>query len=69
MSKTWAPVSVLVGVVAIIAGIVFQVTGAAAVVYCSVIGGGILLLVIGGAFWATHVVKDRRQRSRTPAGV
>ena len=69
MTKILAPLSVLVGVVAIIAGIFFQVTGAAAAVYCSVIGGGILLLVIGGAFWAAHAVKDRRQRSRTPAGV
>lgn len=69
MSRLLAPVGALVGVIAIIAGIYLQVTGAAAVVYCSVIGGGIILLLVGGGIWTARVLKDRRERSRTSVRV
>lgn len=70
MSRMLAPVSAVVGLLVIIVGIFFQVTGASAVVYCSVIGGGIVLLAIGGGIWTVHALKNRRQqRNRTTVGV
>lgn len=70
MSRMLAPVAAVVGVLVIIVGIFFQVTGASAVVYCSVIGGGIVLFAIGGGIWTVHALKNRRQqRSRTTVGV
>lgn len=72
MSRVIGPVGVLLGVVAIVAGVFLQLSGAAALVYCSVIGGGILLLLAGGVVWSIHAVRDRQhrtQRSRSSVGV
>jgi hypothetical protein len=46
----------------VIVGILFQVSGAAAVGYCFVIGAGILLLD-GGAIWWVQELRRRKPSS------
>lgn len=59
MTRLLGPVGVLVGVVAVIIGALLQASGAAGVVFCSVIGGGILLIVVGGGLWLIRALGGR----------
>ena len=51
------PGVILLGIVAVIAGALFQIYGAAAVVFCSVIGGGILLIIAGAIVWLVRTFR------------
>ena len=57
--KNVGPIAVVVGVVVVIIGALLQIYGAAAVVFCSVIGGGILLAIAGAAIWLIRAFKPR----------
>jgi hypothetical protein len=69
MAKVLAPVIVLLGVVVAVAGLIFQASGAAAVVYCSVVGGGLVLIAAGAVIWSVHTLRDRKHRKPSSAGV
>ena len=49
----------LVGLVAIAAGLLLQAGGASAVVFCSVVGAGMLLAIVGFAAWAIEAWSRR----------
>ncbi len=51
MLRYIGPAGVVLGVVVIAIGVAFQIAGAAAVVFCSVIGAGIVLAVACGIVW------------------
>lgn len=42
---------VVLGLAIVIVGIAFQIAGMSAWVYCSVIGGGAVLLIAAGGIW------------------
>ena len=56
------PTVLMLGVLVIIIGADLQASGAVAVVFCSVIGAGIVVALVGGAVWTVQAV-----RHRTPA--
>lgn len=56
------PAGVILGVAAVIVGALFQIYGAAAIVFCSVIGAGLVLIVAGAIFW---FVEARRHGTPT----
>jgi hypothetical protein len=56
------PAAVVLGIVVAIAGALFQIYGAAAVVFCSVIGAGLVLIVAGAIVW---FVEARRHGTPT----
>jgi hypothetical protein len=53
------PIGILAGMVAVIAGGLLQMYGAAAIVFCSVIGAGIVLIVAAGAIWLFRALRPR----------
>lgn len=53
------PGGVVIGLAAVIVGIVFQVVGMSPWVYCSVIGGGAVLIVVAGVIWLVHALRHR----------
>lgn len=53
------PTGVLLGIAVVIAGIVFQALAMSAWVYCSVIGGGVLLIVVAGGIWLVQALRHR----------
>ena len=57
------PVGVLIGIVAVVVGAMFQIFGAAPVVFCSTIGVGIVLIVLAGGYWAIRAFTTRTPRS------
>lgn len=62
--RTFAgPTVLMLGVLVIIVGAVLQATGAAAVVFCSVIGAGIVLAVVGGGIWFVQAFRHRTTAS------
>jgi len=63
MTRYVGPVGLLFGVVVIAIGVAFQVAGAAAVVFCSVIGAGIVLSLACGIIWLFQTLRH----SGTPA--
>ena len=60
MSRYVGPAGVVLGVVVVIIGAFLQAFGAAVVVFCSVIGGGLLLAIAGGAIWIVEFVREHR---------
>jgi hypothetical protein len=56
------PAAVVLGIVVAIVGALFQIYGAAAVVFCSVIGAGLVLIVAGAIVW---FVEARRHGTPT----
>jgi cation transporter-like permease len=59
MSRAIGIAMLLVGLVAVVVGLMLQAGGAAAVVFCSVIGGGMLLAIIGFGAWAIEAWSHR----------
>lgn len=59
MTRFAGPVGLLVGVLLIVVGAVLQASGAAAVVFCSVIGAGILLAFAGVIVWLVQAFRHR----------
>lgn len=57
MIRLLGPAAVLLVMGAVIVGIVCPTSGAAAVVYCSAVGGGILLGVLGAMILAVHALR------------
>lgn len=51
------PVGVMLGVALVVIGLVTQVVGMSAWVYCSVVGIGLVVAIVAGAIW---VVQARR---------
>ena len=59
MTRYVGPVGLLLGVVVIAIGVAFQVAGAAPVVFCSVIGAGIVLALACGIIWLFQGLRHR----------
>ena len=57
--------ALVVGVVAVVVGLFLQAGGASAFVFCSVVGAGILLTVVGFTVWAVGAWPHDRP---TPVG-
>jgi hypothetical protein len=53
------PTVLMLGVLVMIVGAILQATGAAAVVFCSVIGAGIIVAIVGGAVWLVQAFRHR----------
>ena len=51
------PVGIVIGIVTVIVGALFQIYGAAAVVFCSVIGGGLILILAGVVVWLVRAFR------------
>ena len=51
--------ALVIGVLAVIVGLFLQGGGAAAVVFCSVIGGGFVLMIAGFVAWAVSAWSHR----------
>lgn len=58
MPRYIAAFAFALGVVAIVVGGVLQATGAAAVVFCSVIGGGIILAIAAAVTWLVQTFRQ-----------
>lgn len=54
---------ILLGLVAVVAGALLQIYGAAAVVFCSTIGVGIVLIVLGGGYWLVTALRHQTPTS------
>lgn len=59
MTRYVGPVGLVLGVVVIAIGAAFQVSGAAPVVFCSVIGAGIVLALACGIVWLFQGLRHR----------
>ncbi len=57
MSRYVGPVGTVLGIVVIVVGAILQASGAAPVVFCSVIGGGIVLAILGAGVWIVRAVR------------
>jgi flagellar biosynthesis protein FliQ len=62
--RYFGPVAIVLGLVAVIVGALLQINGAAAVFFCSTIGLGIVLIVVGACYW---IVKTLRHQ--TPGSI
>lgn len=51
------PIGIVIGIVAVIGGALLQMYGAAAVVFCSVIGAGLLLILAGVVVWLVRAFR------------
>ncbi len=60
MSRLYAPAAVLLGAVVVLIGALLQISGAAPVVFCSVIGVGIVVAIGGAVTWIVQFTRDRR---------
>ena len=58
--RTFAgPTVFVLGALVIIVGAFLQTAGAAALLFCSVIGAGIVVAIVGGAIWAVQAFGHR----------
>ena len=58
--RTFAgPTVFLLGVLVIVVGAFLQTAGAAALLFCSVIGAGIVVAIVGGVIWAVQAFGHR----------
>lgn len=53
------PGGIIAGIVVVIAGALFQIYGAAPVVFCSVIGAGLVLVVAAVVVWLVRAFRPR----------
>lgn len=58
-----APAALVLGLLMIFAGGILQASGAAAIVFCSVIGVGIVVAVVGGGYWLVQALRHRTPRA------
>lgn len=52
-------IAVVVGLVAVGVGALLQAGGAASVVFCSTIGFGIVLVILGGVYWLVRALRHQ----------
>ncbi|HET9780517.1 MAG TPA: hypothetical protein VFR33_01965 [Candidatus Dormibacteraeota bacterium] len=57
--KYIGPVGIFLGLILVLIGALLQVNGAAAVVFCSTIGAGIVLIVAAGGYWLVSALRHR----------
>lgn len=58
--RTFAgPTVLMLGVLVIIIGAILQAAGAVPLLFCSVIGAGIVVAIVGGAVWAVQAFGHR----------
>lgn len=62
--KYIGPVGTFLGLIVVLVGALLQINGAAAAVFCSTIGAGIVLIVLAGGYWLITAL-----RHRTPGAI